>query len=102
MVTFYSIDHDAIALVHYCPTDKRPRMSAVPRPDHLGTLVFEFPDAGNLAILAEVHEHKSLIDFKDSDHVDEHWAWRRDGSDTEMTFRLARAKKLLASAHTAE
>jgi hypothetical protein len=49
-----------------------------------------------------VHEHKSLIDFKDSDHVDEHWAWRRDGSDTEMTFRLARAKKLLASAHTAE
>jgi hypothetical protein len=35
-------------------------------------------------------------------HVDEDWTWRCDGSDTEMTFRLARAKKLLALAHTAE
>ncbi len=92
MVTLYSIDRDAIALIHYCPTNNQPRMRAIPRPDRPGTLVFEFQDAGNLASLAEGHEHKLVIDFKDQDHVDEHWTWRRDGSDTEMTFRLARLK----------
>jgi hypothetical protein len=92
MVTLYSIDRDAITLIHYCPTNNQPRMRAIPRPDHLSSLVFEFLDAGNLASLAEGHEHRLVIDFKDRDHVDEHWTWRRDGSDTEMTFRLVRIK----------
>jgi hypothetical protein len=92
MVTLYSIDRDAIALVHYCPTNNQPRMRAIPRPDQIGTLVFEFQGAGNLESLAEGHEHKLVIEFKDHDHVDEHWTWRRNGSDTEMTFRLVRIK----------
>jgi hypothetical protein len=93
MVTLYSVDREAITLVHYCPTNNRPRMRAIPRPDHPRSLVFEFQDAGNLASLADGHEHKLVIDFTDRDHIDEHWTWRRDGSDTEMTFRLARTEK---------
>jgi len=93
MVTLYSVDREAITLVHYCPTNNRPRMRAIPRPDHAGSLMFEFQDAGNLASLADGHEHKLVIEFKDRDHVDEHWTWRRDGSDTVMTFRLIRTKK---------
>ena|SRR5258708_5862704 len=92
MVTLYSIDRDAITLIHYCPTNNRPRMRAIPNPDRLGSLVFEFQDASNLASVAEGHEHKLVIDFRDHDHIDEHWTWRRDGSDTEMTFRLVRTK----------
>jgi hypothetical protein len=93
MVTLYSVDRDAISLVHYCPTNNQPRMRAIPRADHVGTLVFEFQDAGNLESLADGHEHKLVIDFKDRDHVDEHWTWRRSGSDSEMTFRLVRVKE---------
>jgi hypothetical protein len=52
MVTLYSIDRDAITLVHYCPTNNQPRMRAIPRPDQTGRLVFEFQGAGNLEDLA--------------------------------------------------
>jgi hypothetical protein len=93
MVTLYSIDRDAITLVHYCPTNNQPRMRAMPRPDQIGKLVFEFQGAGNLETLAEGHEHQLVIDFKDRDHIDEHWTWRRGGADTEMTFRLVRVKE---------
>ncbi|HEV3057074.1 MAG TPA: hypothetical protein VGY48_02450 [Vicinamibacterales bacterium] len=93
MVTLYSVDRDAITLVHFCPTNNRPRMRAIPRPGQPASLVFEFQDAGNLESLEEGHEHKLVIDFKDQDHVDEHWTWRRAGADTEMIFRLARTRK---------
>jgi hypothetical protein len=92
MVTLYSVDRDAITLVHYCPTNNQPRMRAIPRADQIARLVFEFQGAGNLANLSEGHEHMLVVDFKDRDHIDEHWTWRRNGSDTEMTFRLVRIK----------
>jgi hypothetical protein len=57
MVTLYSVDRDAITLVHYCPTNNQPRMRALPRSDRIGQLVFEFQGAGNLDNLAEGHEH---------------------------------------------
>jgi hypothetical protein len=93
MVTMYSVDRDAITLIHYCPTNNQPRMRAIPRFGETGRLVFEFQGAGNLESLAEGHEHRLVIDFKDPDHVDEHWTWRRNGSDTEMTFRLVRVAR---------
>jgi hypothetical protein len=93
MVTLYSVDRDAIALVHYCPTNNQPRMKAIPPPGRIRQLVFEFQSAGNLEDLASGHEHKLVIDFKDRNHIDEHWTWRRNGSDTEMTFRLVRKQE---------
>ena len=93
MVTLYSVDRDAITLVHYCPTNNQPRMRAIPRADQIARLVFEFQGAGNLESLSEGHEHMLVVDFKDRDHIDEHWTWRRNGSDTEMIFRLVRTKE---------
>lgn len=31
-----------------------------------------------------------MIEFKDSDHIIEHWTWREDGKDTESVFHLER------------
>jgi len=91
MVTLYSIDGDAIALVHYCPTNNQPRMRAIPPPGDVKQLVFSFVGAGNLPSLATGHEHKLVIEFQDKNHITEHWTWRKNGKDTEMIFHFARA-----------
>jgi|ERR1700722_16398161 len=48
MVSPYSVDQDSIALVHYCPTDKQPRMRATPDSDDVKELTFAFQGAANL------------------------------------------------------
>jgi hypothetical protein len=90
MVTFYSVDNDGIALVHYCPTNNQPRMRATPDSGDVKQLVFTFQGAGNLPSLAVGHEHKLVIEFQDKDHIIERWTWRRDGKDTEMVYHLSR------------
>ena len=91
MVTLYSVDRDGIALVHYCPTNNQPRMRALPSPG-ARELVFTFQDAGNLASVADGHEHKLVFEFLDKDHINEHWTWRKGTKETESTFHLARVK----------
>jgi len=91
MVTLYSIDGDAIALVHYCPTNNQPRMRAIPQPGDVKELVFSFVGAGNLPNPATGHEHKLIIEFQDKNHITEKWTWRKNGKDTEMIFHFARA-----------
>jgi hypothetical protein len=91
MVTLYSIDGNAIALLHYCPTNNQPRMRAVPPPGDVKKLVFSFMGAGNLPNLATGHEHKLVIEFQDGNHITEHWTWRKNGKDTEMIFHFTRA-----------
>ncbi len=90
MVTLYSIDGDAIALAHYCPTNNQPRMRAVPAPGDVKQLVFSFVGAGNLPSLATGHEHKLVIQFQDKNHIIENWTWRKNGKDTEMIFHFTR------------
>jgi hypothetical protein len=90
MVTLYSIDGDTIALLHYCPTNNQPRMRARPNPGEITKLEFSFEAAGNLPTPETGHEHKLVIDFVDANHIVEHWTWRKNGKDTEMTFTLAR------------
>lgn len=90
MVTLYSIEADSIALLHYCPTNNQPRMRARPSPGEIKKLEFSFEGAGNLPTPETGHEHRLVIDFVDGDHIVEHWTWRKNGKDTEMTFTLAR------------
>jgi len=90
MVTIYSQDGDAIALLHYCPTNNQPRMRAVPPPGELKELVFAFEGAGNLTSVDEGHEHKLVIQFQDKDHITERWTWRSNSRDTEMVYHFAR------------
>ena len=92
MITLYSIDHDAIALVHYCPTNNQPRMRVVPATDDVKELSFDFQGAGNLATPAAGHQHHLVLHFDDADHITETWTWRQNGKDTPMVFHLARKK----------
>ena len=90
MVTLYSVDGDGIALLHYCPTNNQPHMRAVPPSGDIRELVFEFQSAGNLPDLAAGHEHKLVMQFQDTNHLTEHWTWRKNGKDTEMIYHLTR------------
>ena len=90
MMTLYSVDGDAIALLHYCPTNNQPRMRATPPPGEIKELVFTFQGAGNLRTPETGHEHKLVMEFQDKDHIVERWTWRKNGQDTEMVYRLAR------------
>ena len=92
MVTLYSQDGDAIALLHYCPTNNQPRMRALPPAGDVKELVFSFQGAGNLPSPATGHEHKLVLRFEDKDHLTEHWTWRQNGKDTEMSYHFVRKK----------
>jgi hypothetical protein len=92
MVTIYSLDGNAISLIHYCPTNNQPHMQAIPPNEPFHELVFDFTNARNLPSLAKGHEQKLILRFKDIDHVQEVWTWRRDGKDTQMTIDLTRTK----------
>jgi hypothetical protein len=90
MLTVYSVDKNAIALLHYCPTNNQPQMRAIPPEGEINELVFQFQRVGNLPSLDIGHEHKLVIQFQDENHITERWTWRRNGQDTEMTYRLVR------------
>lgn len=90
MVSLYSVDQDAIALVHFCPTNNQPRMRAMPESDEVKELVFEFEGAGNLKSPEAGHQHRLVIRFEDASHITETWTWRANGKDTPMVFHLTR------------
>jgi hypothetical protein len=92
MVTLYSLDGEAISLIHYCPTNNQPHMQALPPSGPIQELTFEFKDARNLPSPAAGHEHKLVLRFDDADHITENWTWRRDGRDTVMVYRFVRNK----------
>ena len=90
MVTFYTVDGDRIALLHFCPTNNQPRMRATPDSDDFKELVFEFQGAGNLKSPAEGHQHRLVLRFEDANHITETWTWRQNDKDTLMLFHLTR------------
>lgn len=90
MVTFYTVDGDRIALLHFCPTNNQPRMRATPSEGDIKELTFSFEGAGNLPSTEIGHEHKLVLEFQDKDHIVERWTWRAKGKDTEMVYHLAR------------
>jgi hypothetical protein len=92
MVTIYSLDGNAISLIHYCPTNNQPHMQSIPPNEPFHELVFDFTNARNLPSLAKGHEQRLVLQFEDADHVKELWTWRRDGKDTLMTIDLTRKK----------
>jgi hypothetical protein len=92
MITLYSIDHDGIALVHYCPTNNQPRMRVVPASDEVKELSFDFEGAGNLKSPSAGHQHHLVLRFEDPDHLTETWTWRQDNKVIPMLFHLSRKK----------
>ena len=92
MVTLYSIDRDAIALVHYCPTNNQPRMRVVPSSGDPSELSFDYQGAGNLPSRSAGHQHHLVLRFEDADHITETWTWRAGDKDTPMVFHFTRKK----------
>jgi hypothetical protein len=90
MLTLYTVDGDGITLVHYCPTNNQPRMRAVPSSGDVKELVFSFQSATNLPDRSIGHEHKLVLQFTGADQIVEHWTWRKNGKDTEMTYTFTR------------
>lgn len=90
MVSLYSLAANSIVLVHYRASNNQPRLRAVPSPGGRQKLTFTFEEAENLPNPTAGHEYRLVIEFKDSDHITEHWTWRHDGKDTETVFHLAR------------
>jgi hypothetical protein len=93
MVSLYSADGDSIAMVHYCPTNNQPRMSATPASGVVKELDFVFKDAGNLATPETGHQQRLVMRFEDENHFTESWTWRQNGKDTVMTIHFTRVKK---------
>jgi hypothetical protein len=93
MTTLYSLDDNAIALVHYCPTNNQPRMRAIPSDDPVRELTFNFVSAGNLPNMSVGHEHKLVIHFEDDDKFTESWTWRENGKDVIQLFHFARKRE---------
>jgi len=98
MTTLYSLDDNAIALVHYCPTNNQPRMRAIPSGDPARELIFDFVSAGNLPSLSVGHEHKLVIHFDDDDKFTESWTWRENGKDVIQLFHFTRKREQNAAA----
>jgi hypothetical protein len=92
MITLYSLDQDAIALVHFCPTNNQPRMRVVPSSDDIKELSFDYQGAGNLKSPATGHQHHLVLRFEDENHITETWTWREAEKDTAMVFHFTRKK----------
>lgn len=92
MLTLYTVDGDAIALVHYCPTNNQPRMRALPSKGDVKELIFSFQGATNLASPEVGHEHQLVLLFEDDDHIVERWTWRKASRDSETVYKFARRK----------
>ena len=69
MVTFYTVDGDRIALLHFCPTNNQPRMRATPSEGDIKELAFSFEGAGNLPNTEIGHEHKLVLEFQNKNHI---------------------------------
>jgi hypothetical protein len=87
------MDDDAIALVHYCPTNNQPRMRVVPPSGDVKELSFDYQGAGNLKSPSAGHQHHLVLRFEDSNHIIETWTWREEGKEIPMVFHFTRKKK---------
>jgi hypothetical protein len=92
MLSLFSIDGNSIRLMHYCPTNNQPHMTATPGPGEIKELTFEFKGAGNLPDESAGHQHKLVLQFVDADHITENWTWRSKGKDTPMIIHFTRKK----------
>ncbi len=89
-VSVYSRAANSLILVHYSAQNNQPLLRAKPSPGPRQKLVFTFEEAENLPHPGAGHEYSLILEFKDSDHIIEHWTWREDGKDTESVFHLER------------
>ena len=90
MVTLYYLDGDHLMMTHYCMANNQPRMKADASTSSPTAIKFSFVDATNLSSPDAGHMYAHSIEWKDSNHVTQHWTWREGGKDKVETFELQR------------
>ena len=90
MITVYYLDGDQLMLTHYCMANNQPRMRADASTSSPSAIKFSFVDATNLSRPDDGHMHAHSIEWKDADHVTQHWTWRQKGEEKVETFELQR------------
>jgi hypothetical protein len=90
MITIYYLDGDQLMLTHYCMANNQPRMRADASTSTPAAIKFSFVDATNLSGPDDGHMHAHSIEWKDADHVTQHWTWRQKGEEKVETFELQR------------
>lgn len=90
MITVYYLDGDRLMLTHYCMANNQPRMRADAPASNPATIKFSFVDATNLSSPDDGHMDAHSIEWKDADHVNQHWTWRQKGGQKVETFELHR------------
>lgn len=92
MITIYYLDGDQLMMTHYCTANNQPRMRADASTSSPATIKFSFVDATNLSSPDDGHMHAHSIEWKDVDHMTQHWTWRQKGEEKVETFELHRKK----------
>jgi hypothetical protein len=90
MVTLYYLDGDRLMMTHYCMANNQPRMRADASSSNPSAIKFSFVDITNLASPDAGHMYAHSIEWKDSNHVTQHWTWREAGKDKVETFEMLR------------
>lgn len=90
MITVYHMDDGQLMMTHYCSAGNQPRMMAEISPTGSGKLDFTFVDGTNLNTVSDGHMQSLSIIFKDRNHIEQTWTFRKGGTDKPGTFRLSR------------
>jgi hypothetical protein len=90
MVTLYYLDGDHVMMTHYCMADNQPRMRADATTSNQSAIKFSFVDVTNLSRPDAGHMYAHSIEWKDSNHVTQHWTWREGKQEKVETFELQR------------
>lgn len=92
MVTVYTMNGDALELVHYCVAKNAPRLRATRIEDGGRTVVFTFVDGANLPSRDRGHMDQAVYRFLDDGRVTTRWTWYEKGQERWME-EIALARK---------
>lgn len=91
MITIYNMDDGNLMMTHYCSAGNQPRMKGTVTGAEDNRIDFVFIDGTNLKSTHTNGYMQSLsIVFKDKDHIEQVWTFRKDGKDQPGTFKLTR------------
>jgi len=91
MITVYHMDDGNLMMTHYCSAGNQPRMKGTVTGTEGNRIDFVFSDGTNLKTTRpNGHMQSMSIFFKDKDHIEQVWTFRKDGKDNPGTFRLTR------------
>lgn len=80
MITMFYLDGDQLKLTHYCAAGNQPTMVGTYVPE-TNMLTFGFVTATNLKSPNDGHMHHAVYKFRDKDHFQSAWTFRKDQKD---------------------